>query len=42
MNRAQIIEADWTYTPNGFESGVQVEVDDAGRIALASAAWRSA
>ncbi|MEO8504125.1 MAG: formimidoylglutamate deiminase [Acidobacteriota bacterium] len=33
MKSAQIIEADWTYTPNGFESGLQVEVDDGGRIA---------
>ncbi len=33
MNRAQVLEADWTYTAHGFESGIQVEVDDAGRIA---------
>lgn len=33
MSRAQILEADWTLTPNGLESGIQVEVDAAGRIA---------
>lgn len=32
MNRAQVIEADWIYTPDGLESGVQVEVDPGGRI----------
>lgn len=33
MNRAQTIEADWTWTGAAFESGVQVEIDDDGRIA---------
>jgi formimidoylglutamate deiminase len=34
MTRAQILEADLTWTGAAFESGVQVRVDDEGRIAL--------
>jgi formimidoylglutamate deiminase len=33
VNRAQVIEADWTLTAHGFETGVQVDVDNDGRIA---------
>ena len=32
MSRQQIIEADWTWTGERFESGVQVMVDEHGRI----------
>ncbi len=32
MNRQQVIEADWTWTGERFESGVQVLVDEDGRI----------
>jgi formimidoylglutamate deiminase len=32
LNRQQVIEADWTWTGEHFESGVQVMVDEHGRI----------
>ena len=33
MTRAQVLEADLTWNGAAFESGVQVRVDDEGRIA---------
>lgn len=33
----QVIEADWTWTGESFEPGVQVRVDEAGRIAAVGA-----